>query len=85
MEQIERTVREYLEQDSHGGVHIHFDRDDSLTQAGVVDSMGLFRLIFFLEQTYGISVNERDMTGENFDSLARISAFVKSMESSRRV
>lgn len=56
-----------------------------MTQAGIIDSMGLFRLIFFLEQTYGISVKETDMTGENFDSLARISAFVKRMENERRV
>ena len=85
MERIENAVREYLVTDSLGGVRREIDRTESLSLAGIVDLMGLFRLIFFLEQTYGISVKELDMTGENFDSLARISAFVRRTESGCRV
>ncbi|NTX01465.1 acyl carrier protein [Myxococcus sp. CA040A] len=49
--------------------------DDSLIARGVIDSMGIFRLVNFLEQRFEISVSPPDIVMENFRSLQAIRAF----------
>lgn len=52
------------------------DDDDSLLEKGVIDSTGIMEVIFFLEQEFGIGVDDEDMIPENLDSISRIVAFV---------
>jgi acyl carrier protein len=53
------------------------DRDENLLSRGIVDSHGVMELVGFLEQRYGISVGDEDLTPENFESVANIEAFVQ--------
>jgi acyl carrier protein len=53
------------------------DQDENLLSKGIVDSHGVMELVGFLEQRYGISVGDEDLTPENFESVNRIGAFVE--------
>lgn len=48
----------------------------SLMKTGVVDSTGVLELISFLEEQFGVKVEDEEMTPENLDSVERIVAFV---------
>lgn len=48
----------------------------SLMKTGVVDSTGVLELISFLEEQFGVKVQDEEMTPENLDSVDRIVAFV---------
>jgi acyl carrier protein len=50
--------------------------DEPLIQAGIVDSLGIFLLISFLEEHFGISVEPRDVVLENFETIDAIAALV---------
>ncbi|SRR6266480_1709712 len=50
--------------------------DTSLISEGIVDSTGMLELIAFLEREYAIRIEDREMTPDNLDTLARIGAFV---------
>jgi acyl carrier protein len=50
--------------------------DDSLTAAGVLDSLGIFRLVTFLEETFAVGVSDEEITSENFQSINAIQEFV---------
>jgi acyl carrier protein len=50
--------------------------DENLLSKGIVDSHGVMELVGFLEQRYGITVGDEDLTPENFESVQRIEAFV---------
>lgn len=50
--------------------------DDSLLDAGIVDSTGVLEVIAFVEDTFGISVEDEEMLPENLDSIGRIAGFV---------
>jgi acyl carrier protein len=52
------------------------DPSDNLLTKGIVDSHGVMELVAYLEQRYDISVEDADLTPENFESLASIRAFV---------
>jgi len=43
--------------------------DDNLLADGMVDSLGMLRLMDFIEQTFGITVPPEDFTIENFRTI----------------
>jgi len=51
-------------------------RDTELVTTGLIDSVGLVRLVGFIERLAGITVPNREITVENFGTLARIEAYV---------
>ncbi len=53
-----------------------FDDDTNLIEAGVIDSMSLLRLIFFLESCYHIEVPLDDLDPDNFRSVRAMEAFL---------
>ena len=50
--------------------------EDSLIEAGVIDSLGIHKLILFLENEFAITVNDDDILPENFEHIAAISSFI---------
>lgn len=54
------------------------DPDSSLMEEGILDSVGVFELITWLERTFAISVDDQDLTPENLDSVNRLAGFVQS-------
>jgi acyl carrier protein len=57
------------------------ERGESLLTTGIVDSHGVMELVAFLEQRYGISVDDADLTPENFDNVVSIESFVERKQS----
>lgn len=49
---------------------------ESLLDRGVLDSLGLLRVLAFLEQEYQIAVKDEDVVPENFESVDAIAAFI---------
>lgn len=50
--------------------------EDSLVDHGIVDSTGVLELVAFLEQRFGLHVDDVDLVPENLESIARMAAFV---------
>lgn len=76
-QQIEAQVREFLAENfilDDGGAGV--GADESLTQSGVLDSMGVLELITFIEERFGFSVPDEDTLPENLDSIARIASYI---------
>lgn len=49
---------------------------DSLIDSGVLDSLGVLKLVMFLEDRYSIQVDAGDVIPANFDSIEAICAYV---------
>lgn len=49
----------------------------SLLQYGVVDSTGVLEVVAFLEQAFGVTIDDAELLPENFDSIARMAALVE--------
>lgn len=48
----------------------------SFLEQGIVDSTGILELVAFLEETYGITVGDSELTPDNLDSIDAIVAFL---------
>ena len=51
--------------------------DTSFLAQGILDSTGVVELVSFLEETYGIHVDDEEMLPENLDSLQALERFVE--------
>jgi acyl carrier protein len=51
--------------------------DRALRSEGIVDSMGTMKLVQFLEETYGLSVEAHEVDDANLGSVDAIVAFVR--------
>ena len=49
---------------------------DSLLEKGILDSTGMLELVGFLEETFGVKVEDDELIPENLDSMSNIVAFV---------
>lgn len=50
---------------------------DSLLERGIIDSTGILEVIMFLEDEFGVTVDDDEMVPENLDSVANLVAFVQ--------
>ena len=51
--------------------------EDSLLEKGVLDSTGILEVIYFLEETFEIKIDDEEMIPENLDSVNNIVAFIE--------
>lgn len=61
----------------HAGPGVSFEADDPLIRTGILDSLALLKLLLFLEERFGVKVNDREVVPDNFDTLNRIVGFVE--------
>lgn len=57
--------------------------EGSLIASGTIDSTGVLELIMFVEQTFGIKVDEDEMVPQNLDSVEKIIGYVHRKKLSR--
>ena len=78
MNEIEAAVREFIQSNFVLGGGADLGADDSLMEAGIIDSTGVLELTGFLEETYEITVEDAELIPENLDTIAGIVRFVQS-------
>lgn len=85
MQQIEREVRQFIVDNYFFGQdECEFSDDDSFLDKGVLDSLGILSLVSFIQQEYGIEIDDQELVPDNWDSVRRVAQFVhKKLNSSR--
>jgi acyl carrier protein len=77
MQTISQQVRSFIIENFLLGQDSEFKDNGSFLEGGVIDSTGVLQLVAFLEETYGIQVEDDEVTPENLDSVANISAYLR--------
>jgi acyl carrier protein len=74
---VRDQIREFIQENlaSTRGV-TSFTDTESLTESGIVDSLGIFRLVAFLEDDLGVRVGDEEITADNLSSVERIEQLV---------
>jgi acyl carrier protein len=49
---------------------------ESLVPSGIIDSLAIFKLLSFLEDTFRLQIADDEITYENFESIDEIDRFV---------
>jgi acyl carrier protein len=71
-------VREFIVRNYLFGRENRLGDDDSFLEAGIIDSTGVLELVSFLEETFGIRIENEELIPDNLDSITKIARYVHS-------
>ncbi len=54
-----------------------YDNDTSFIGEGLIDSMGVMELVTYVQTRFGVTVEEHEVTPDNFDSVNKLVAFIR--------
>jgi acyl carrier protein len=70
-------IRRYFAENHYAGTDIaHVRDDDSLLDRGLIDSAGILDVVAFIEEAFGVRVDDAEITPENFDSIDGMADFI---------
>jgi acyl carrier protein len=80
--EVEQQVRQFIIDSLrwHGSA-ASLASDYPLIENDVLDSMGIFEMITYLEDQFGIEVQDDDLVPENFQTIAAIARLVSESQS----
>jgi acyl carrier protein len=76
MMNYESEIRRFIAETFLFGEEKLLNGQESLLEAGIIDSTGVLELISHLEDYYHIKVNDDELVPENLDTIAAISLFL---------
>ena len=75
---VETQIKEYIAENllfSSNGYP--YANEVSFLEEGIVDSQGVMELVMFVEETFGVEVDDLDIIPDNFDSVSQLTAYIK--------
>lgn len=66
-----------------GDSQIKIDPDQSLLTSNVLDSLALIRLVNFIEEQFGVSVEDDEVIPDNFETINAIKTYLENKIQSR--
>ena len=79
---IKQEIRQFIVDNFLMGKDSEDLKDNtSFLEEGVIDSTGVLELVAFLEETYGIHVEDEELVPENLDSIANIASYIEKKRS----
>ena len=76
VETVRSEVRTFVRQQLEARGVTDIPDDASLIDAGVIDSLGIFQLIAFLESTFRIHISDDEIVLSNFQTIDATVSFV---------
>ena len=76
MVDVKEKVRAFVLEYAAGKGLTEVKDDEPLLTNNIIDSLGSFRMIAFLEETFPLTIEDTDMVPENFQTLNDVENFV---------
>jgi acyl carrier protein len=75
--EVKDRIREYILEEFAKSKGINEVSDQEvLAKNGIIDSMGIFRLVAFLEETFNVRIGDEEITNDNLESIDAIERLV---------
>jgi acyl carrier protein len=78
MTNIEETIRAYIAKEIQFSDKYGYTDEASFLDEGIVDSMNVLQIVMFIEEKFGLHVEDEEVVPDNFDSVARLAVYVRS-------
>ena len=76
MTEIKEQVRTFVRTNFYVPEAATLSDEASLLAQGIIDSTGVLELVGFIEDSFGICVDDAEMVPQNLDSVESISSFI---------
>ncbi|MCG8318720.1 MAG: acyl carrier protein [Cytophagales bacterium] len=76
--EIKESIRNYIKSELvNNKDHRELSDSDQLIESGVIDSLGMMKLIGFLEDNHSVQIDDMELVPENFSSIDAIASLVE--------
>lgn len=75
--EVAENVRQFIIENFLFDEDENLKEDTSFLENGIVDSTGILELVTFLEETYGITVEDEELVPENLDSIGNVIQYLQ--------
>ena len=76
MASVKEEIREFVLENARSKGINEVSDDQSLMVSGIIDSLAIFRLVAFLEDSFRVRIGDDEIVPENFQSVNDIESFV---------
>jgi acyl carrier protein len=77
MADIETTLTEYILTQVLKRPKYVLGKDAALISSGLIDSFHLVDLAVFIEEKFGVRIDDSELNADTFDSIAQLSALIR--------
>jgi acyl carrier protein len=77
MERLTGELRDFIVENFLFGQSSRFSDTDSFVKQRIIDSTGVAELISFIEERYGIRVEDDEIVPDNLDSINNLRQFIE--------
>jgi acyl carrier protein len=75
--QIQEELRQFIIENFLFGRDGELRDEDSFLEQGIIDSTGVLELVTFIEERFGIKVQDSDLIPDNLDSIHAVTGFIQ--------
>jgi len=74
---IKQKIRKFIQNNFlFGTCEQEFDDDDSFMENGIIDSTGVLELVSFVEERFGVEVQDDELIPDNLDSVNKLTEYI---------
>jgi acyl carrier protein len=82
MSDLNARIKEFIITEVNPDLHLtSLDDDEPLIESGIVDSLGVLKIMSFLDEAFGIDLSSTEIKLENFKDVKTICDLVQSQSS----
>jgi acyl carrier protein len=74
---MEDKIREYIQKDILKDPNREIKSDEPLISSGLIDSFSLVDIALFVEEEFGIRIDDSELTADTFDTLDDLTALIQ--------
>jgi acyl carrier protein len=74
MPDIRAELKDYLTREILNDPTYPLDDDEPLITSGLIDSFSLVDIALWAENTYGVKIDDTELTADHFDTVAELAA-----------
>lgn len=77
MAYVTDKIRAFIIENFLFGDDSRLEETTSFLEEGIIDSTGVLELVNFLEEEFGLTIEDEELIPENLDSIERVEAFLQ--------
>lgn len=74
---MKKILKQFITQELLGDERLTLNDEDNLLLDGMIDSLGMLRLVAFVEKTFEIQIPYEDITIENFNTVNSLVTYLR--------
>jgi len=84
MSEFKARIKEFIMTEVNPDLNlVKLDDDEPLIESGIIDSLGILKILAFMDETFGVDLSSDQIKPENFKTVRSICALIDRQNSGR--